>query len=726
MLYKNRTASEEERVNDLLSRMTVDEKLAQLYMHQDPLEISKMIEEGTYPEEGISATNANRNTPVEVFNKIQKYQVENTRLGIPILVTGESIHGVMYPGTTVFPQCIGLASTFNTGLVEKIADVCGAEARAVGIRQTFAPDLDLAREPRWGRVEETYGEDPYLVAVMGTAYVKAVQKHSVAATIKHYIAYGSPEGGLNLAPNHLGEREMRENMLEPFAKAIAEGKAMSVMPSYAEIDGIPVHGSYYLLTELLRGELGFDGYTVSDFGAVMMLHSFHNVAETPVEAGKIALMSGVDLEAGQRECQGEAFLREVREGRFPIKYVDEAVRRILRVKIRLGLFEDPYALPDWEKRLRKAESVRLAKEAADESVVLLKNEDAILPLSQSFKKIAVIGPNSHEAQLGDYTVPEAFREQAVTLKSALISRFGEDRVICAEGCGISERSEKLLAEAVDAAKSADFTVVVLGDSSNSFGGVGWGDESFAGAVTCGEGFDVNSLALPAAQKELLYAVAETKTPVVLVLIIGRPYCIGEELSLSKAVLQAWYPGEQGGNSLCDILFGDVNPSGKLPVSFPKTTGHIPCFYNYKASARGYYKKPGSPEKPGRDYVFDSPEPLFPFGYGLSYTEFKYRDLSVRETGNNRVSVSVTVENTGRKGGKETVLLFLRQNYCRVSPFVRRLRGFEKIYLNPGENKTVSFTLDEDDFTFINEKMEKEVGSGRFTVFIGNLKEEFII
>lgn len=725
-IYKNPTASEDKRVADLLSQMTLEEKLAQLHMHCNPQEILQMIENGSYPQDGISATYINRDTTDEVINKIQKQAVENTRLGIPMLVMGESLHGFMFPGATVFPQAIGLGATFNPDLLHKIGRICGQEAQALGVRMTYAPNLDLARDPRWGRVEETYGEDPYLVSQLGTAYIKGFQENKMGACPKHFIAYGSPEGGINIAPTHIGERELRENMFEPFRNAIQEGKAMGIMPSYGEIDGIPVHGSYYLLTEVLRDELGFEGAVIADFGAIHMLHGFHKIAATTTEAGKIALMAGVDVEAGQRGCQGEEFLAQVRNGSFPIGYVDTAVERILRVKIRLGLFEQPYAHKEYAKALHQSNAVATAKTAAHESMVLLKNDDEMLPLREDFSRIAVIGPNAFHVQLGDYTVPQALEGQSISLKDAMLTRFGESRVLCAEGCGVAKSSPELLEAAVDAAKSADVAIVALGDNSNFYGGVGWGGSSTDGTVTCGEGFDVSSLMLPDAQRELLAAVQATGTPVVLVLGTGRPYCIGEDIAQIPAVLQSWYPGEQGGDALCDVLFGHVNPSGKLPLSIPRSAGHIPCFYNHKPSARGYYKKPGSKEQSGRDYVFDTPAPLFPFGYGLSYTSFAYRDLSAAVQEDGKVAVTVTVENTGKRSGMETVLLYLRQHYCPVTPFVRRLRKFDKITLAPGESKTLHFILDEEDRSYIDRELKTRTGVGEFTVSVETLQCSFTV
>jgi beta-glucosidase len=718
--YKNPALPEEQRAADLLSRMTPGEKIAQMTMARSIYEVQGMIDAGTLPGEGISCVCISKPVSPALINGVQRYLMENTRLGIPMIVMGESLHGAMIDGATVFPQSIGMGSTFNTALMGEAASFIGAEARAAGLRQTFAPDLDLARDPRWGRVEETFGEDPYLCSRMGTAYIKALQNTGIAATPKHYIAHGSPEGGLNIAPVHIGLREFYENMYEPFADAFREAKAMSVMPAYSEFDGIPVHASRFLMTDVLRGEMGFDGFAISDFGAIHMLMSTHHVAATARGAGEAALDAGVDLEAPNAFGFGEDFRQAVLRGEIDMAKTDRAVLRILRIKFRLGLFENPYTEPG---TMHSKEAGDCALRCARESIVLLEN-NGVLPLSKSVGKIALVGPNADSAQLGDYTPPEA-AGRTPTLRTVLESRLGSGRIIYERGCSIAGGDAGMIARAARAAEEADVCIAVLGDNSNYYGGVGWGNEDDIASVTCGEGFDVSSLTLPEPQRRLLREVCKSGKPVICVLISGRPYAVAEEASLSDALIEAWYPGECGAAALCDILFGDVSPSGRLTVSFPKSPGHIPCFYNYKVSARGYYRRPGSPEKPGRDYVFDSPDALYPFGYGLSYTSFAYSGLTAAADGTD-AEINITVTNTGSRAGAEAVLLFLRCNTSRITPFVRRLRRFEKIYLEPGQSSVVRFRLGADDFSFINEEYRREVGYGKYTVMIGDKSIEIDI
>lgn len=717
-LYKNPEAPIKERVADLVSRMTPEEKVNQMVLGGDPWELAKQINEGNLPEFGPSSVYV-QSAPIAELNTIQKHIMENTRLGIPMLVAGESIHGLMCPGATMFPQGIGLGAMFNKDLVRSMADTIGREAESVGIRQTYAPNLDISRDPRWGRTEENYGEDPYLTSTYAVEYVTKVQEHGVACSPKHYLGYGSPEGGLNIAPAHMGEREMRETTLQPFKAAVSKGHALSLMPSYGEIDGCPVHGSRHLLTDILRGECGFEGFTISDYSAVTMLYSLHRVAHNPLEAGKMALHAGLDFEAPSPDGFGPDFLAALKKGEVSMEEVDLAVSRILYVKFKLGLFENPYIKDNGTAFLHTEEDVKKALAAAEESIVLLKN-DGILPLDgNKIKKIAVVGPNSDVVQLGDYTPPHA-TENAITFRRALTERFGEDKVAYARGTGIVAADEGEIEAAAAIAKDADVCFVVLGDNSNFFGGIGWGDDGVGKAVTCGEGFDLTELVLPESQRKLLKAVAQTGTPVVLILETGRPYCITEESDISNAVLEAWYPGEQGGVALCNIVFGDVSPSGRLPITFPRSTGQIPCFYNHKTSARGYYHRPGSPEAPGRDYVFDTPAPLYGFGHGLSYTDFEYSDLKVDTNADEGTAkVTVTVTNTGKMQSKHSVLLFLTDVVCRITAPVRRLRGFEKIELDAGESRELKFSLGFEDFCFINEKMEDEIEHGDYVAQIGD-------
>lgn len=726
--YQDPSLSPQERTDDLLSRMSLEEKFAQmrLYyprgstMQQVPFDVTQ-LEENRHRCGAVYNANT---IPPENVRIIQDWYMKNTRWGIPVAFHSESLHGLMSEDATVFPQAVGLGAAFSRELMTEVVTQIGKEARSHGVNMTYAPNVDLSRDPRWGRVEENYGEDPYLTSELGVAYVKALQAQGVSACPKHYIAHGSPESGINLAPVHAGEREFRETMMVPFQKVVMEGKAEGIMPAYSEWDGVAIHASRPLLTDLLRGEFGFTGQVVSDFGAVKMLDKFHHVAACPKDAGKMALCAGVDMEAPAPYGFGPDLEEAARKGEIHMEWVDTAVRRILLHKFQKGLFENPYADEEAIKNNRNAEALALTKRAATESVVLLKNEDNLLPLSDSIGKIALIGPNANNAQLGGYTVQSAIG-RAVTLRQAMEERLGKDRVLFEQGCTTAHGTDAQIDAAVEAAKQADVAVVVLGDNANYFGGIGWGDAELDGkvSVTCGEGFDMCSLELPGRQEELLKAVFATGKPVVLILETGRPYAVCWAKENIPAIMQAWYPGEQGGYALADLLFGDANPSGRLPISFPRSVGHIPCFYNHKVTAKGYYKVRGTKEVSGRDYVFDTPDSLFSFGDGMSYTTFTYSDLTVPETAatDAQVDVTVTVENTGDRAGYEVVQLYVRDKVCRITPFIRRLRGFEKIWLEPGQKKQVSFKLGFEDFAFVNEQMKLEVEPGEFIIRVGDQK-----
>jgi len=509
---------------------------------------------------------------------------------------------------------------------------------------------------------------------------------------------------------------------------------MSVMPAYSELDGMPIHASHFIMTDLLHGELGFDGYSVSDFGAVGMLKSRHNVAATIEDAGEIAIKAGIDHEAGTRSCYNDTLKKRVEDGEFDISYIDEAVRRVLRIKFRLGLFEDPYAKPERRPELRSEESIALTREAARKSVVMLEN-NGLLPLDTAkYRKIAVIGPNADFATLGDYSARKG-ESYSVTLKAALENRIGAENVAYARGSFMARTTDEMLDDAYNAALSSDLAIVVLGDSSNYHAVKYWGDtdgfeewnvDSPDLTMTCGEGFDSADLLLPEAQRKVLETVARARRPILLVCECGRPYCIQEQTKLSDAAIYAWYPGEQGGNAICDIIFGDYSPSGKLPISFPKSVGQIPCYYNHKTSARGIYHKPGTPEVPGRDYIFHDTNALYPFGYGLSYTTFAYSDLTAEVTGDAQVKISVNVTNTGAVDSDEVVLLFVKQHVCPTTPFVKKLRKFSRINLKAGETKQITFNLDPIDFSYIDERMKTAVNHGKMSVMIADQTVEFTI
>ncbi len=721
-MYKDPELSIEVRANDLLSKMTVDEKIDQMTYFFSLSSLYESFKKGEKPESKSGAFgNFKIFENADEINRLQDHFLFETRLGIPLLMAWESLHGFWHPNGTVFPQTLGLACSFDTEAVQKMADVIGKEARAVGVRQVFAPDVDIPRDPRWGRMQETYGEDPYLSGEMGAAYVKGVQQNGVASTVKHYIGYGVPEGGLNLSTAHLGEREIREVMLEPFRKCIEAG-AMSVMPSYNDIDGIPVHASKKLLRDILRDELGFKGTTISDWEAVRQFRMFHFTAKDDLTAGKMALNAGVDIESPNAIGYGEDFRKAAKNGEIDMSLIDEAVLRVLTLKLKLGLFENPYNDHTLLKQMHNDTSVALSRRLDEESILLLKN-DGILPLDENkCGKVAVIGNNAVDSFLGDYV---GRTDNCVDFLSGIKARLGEDRVLYSRGCDNIVPDAQKLENAIKTAKQADVVFLVLGDGAVPGGGIGGG--SFENAqVTCSEGYDTSDLNLYPSQKQLFDEIIKLQKPTVLIMYAGRPFTIKNEVEKVCAYMHSFGGGEQSGVAFANLIFGDKTPSAKLSVSFPQSVGHIPCYYNHKMSARGgLYKMPGSEEQPGRDYITASPDAWLPFGFGLSYNEIKYSNLNAK-VNNGKVSVDVTVENCGKYEIDESVLLFVKMLYCPVTPFIKKLRAFKKVNLKAGESKTVSFVLDENDFTYIDENMKTAVNRGRHKIIIENLECEIDI
>ena len=710
-MHETLSCEQEKRLHEILNSLTIDEKIDQMLLTFDLCTAHEQIVSGKNPAVFGCALMTDK-VSRDILEDTNRYLKKNMRVYIPLLVVGESLHGVMHPNHTVFPQAIGLACSFNDSLLFDVADIIGKEARNIGMRQVFAPNLDLAREPRWGRTEETFGEDPFLIEQMGLAYTRGVQKHGVAVTLKHFVAHGLPESGINISPVHIGEREMREYMLPPF-RACIEAGAMSVMPAYSEFDGIPMHASKYLLQDVLRKELGFNGTVFSDFGALEFLTELHHTAANALDAGKQALAAGVDIEAHAPYAYGEQFRAAVKSGEISETRIDQAVYKILALKFRLGLFDEekpaiPYSKED-------AKSINL--KAAEESIVLVKN-DGILPFKENIKKIALVGPNANEALLGDYTHFATAAPSSITVKDALTEIYGEANIFYSKGCSINTDSDKMLSDAIEAAEKADAVVAVMGDSSSFYGGIGWGGSDGDGAITCGEGFDVSDLRLPLAQRKFLQTLKSIGKPIVLIISSGRPYCVTEENDWTNAILYSWYPGESGGTAIGNILSGKTNPSGKLCISVPRSTGHIPCFYNHKPSARGVYHRPGTADSPGRDYVFDSPDPLYPFGYGLSYTNFSYSDLTAKLT-DSAVLLSVRLQNCGSKDGAESILVFKHSPACPVTQPVKQLCAFKKIFLHAGESSAVSFALKKERFTYVAEDMKEKRLNGVYRFSVGD-------
>ena len=737
--YKDPNASIDERVEDLLGRMTLEEKIAQ--MNMNGMGEYRQLPHGAGVVESpfISVQEIAR-----MSSETKRYARENTRLGIPPIQIGECLHGQLAMGATIFPQAIAQGSTWNPALVERMASVIALEASASGVDQALSPLFDLAREPRYGRTEECYGEDPYLVARMGVAFVEGMQGkaeytrvHGIApgklmCTAKHFAGYSVPAGGINLAPSSLGEREMRTLHLYPFEKVVKEANVCAVMPSYNEVDGMPAHSNRWLLTDVLRGEWGFGGYIFTDYGGLSQLHNFHHVAADASEAAVMGINAGVDLEAARPDAY--ARLSDlVKAGKVKEEQIDAAVRRILRAKFMARLFDKPYPDPErLSEVVHRPEHVALALEVAQESAVLLKNDSALLPLDASkLKSLAVIGPNADQVQYGDYTYTRDNRS-GVTILQGLRDRLGSRvQINYAKGCNITGSDRSDIAAAVEAASKSDVAVVVLGETSVILSGLGWGvglgENEPRDPFVSGEGYDLTSLDPPGVQRELLQAVCATGKPVVLVMVHGRPWSIDWEKDHVPAILEAWYPGEQGGNAIAGILLGDVNPSGRLNCSVPRSVGHLPVTYDYKPSARGINREPGTPEKPGRDYVFSSPEPLFAFGHGLSYTTFEYSDLKIDNNASAKtVKVSVNVRNTGSRDGKEVVQLYVNDRVSSVTTPQKMLKGFDKIELKTGEQKTVTFDLPYDELALWNASMQRVVEPGEFAVMIGRSAEDIAL
>lgn len=742
--YQNPALSAGERVDDLLQRMTIEEKVGQMLK----LSLEKIIrdENGQVPEERLEELFMGRSigcldpprTDIEDIATISEaadnYLRARTRLGIPaIQVELGGMHGILAKGASNFPQVIGQGSTWNTELIRQMAAVIAYEGSLIGCDQAFSPLFDISRDPRYGRVEECFGEDPYLVAEMGKAFVIGMQgdpsvtRHRIPdghliSTAKHFAGYSTPVAGINIAPVEVGPRDFRDLHLYPFEKAVKEANVYSVMPAYNEVNGIPVHASEYLLRDILRGEFGFRGYVFADYGAVSMLHHTHKITSDRAETALVALKAGVDQE-GSNWAYSELINLARNDENIEI-LVNEAVRNILEVKFRAGLFDKAYNKPAHLSELLHTEaSVKLAGEIAEESLILLKNENNLLPLkAEQLESVAVIGPNANQVQYGDYSITKD-NSSGVTILQGIKNLAGNRlKINYAKGCGITDPDTSGFGEAVIAAKKSDVVILVIGGTSMSLGGTGWGELAAEGAYpTCGEGYDRSDLTPPGVQPELIRAVYETGKPVVLVMVHGRPYSIKWEKENIAAILEAWYPGEEGGNAVARVLFGEVTPSGKLTVSVPQSVGHVPVFYNHKPSGRGYYKKPGTPESPGRDYVFSSTDPLWPFGYGLSYTEFEYSDLKIARkelADTDSIELSLKIRNTGKVSGKEVVQLYINDKISSVTTPVKVLKGFKKPEIKAGESVTVNFTVPCRELGLWDKNMNYVVEPGEFEIMIG--------
>jgi beta-glucosidase-like glycosyl hydrolase len=735
-VYKDPSIRVEDRVKDLITQMTMEEKIRQLtsiWLTFDP----DKGDMAPSPLGGFSGTDPDFNIedflgtgigqitrpfgsqPIdpmkgaEMVNRIQKRLTEETRLGIPAICHEECLTGFMAQGATSFPSPLNFGATWEPELIEKVGSVIRRQMRSVGTHQGLAPVADVCRDSRWGRVEETMGEDPYLVGTMVTRYVKGLQgpdiRHGVIATLKHFAGYSFSEGGRNFAPAHVGRREFVDVFLTPFEMAVKEGGALSVMNAYQEFDGEAPAASRWLLTEILRDAWGFKGFVVADYGAVSFLMHFHNVAANQKQAAAMALMAGLDIEL-PNPIDFPRGLKEALEDKMITESdIDVAVSRVLAMKFRLGLFEDPY-VNTGAIDLDRPKERDLARIIAEKSVILLSN-NGILPLNDGVKSVAVIGPNADNmmALFGNYSFenhvvsthfPEAAEKavSAVTMLEALQSRLGTGRVKFARGCDVMGEDTSDIAQAAVLAQNTAVAVVVVGDKAGHFR-----------SGTVGEGTDTPDISLPGQQEKLINALIETGTPTVVVLLNGRPFAIPKIKDRAAAVLEAWFPGQEGANVIVDALFGNINPGGKTTLTFSRTAGVQPLFYNHK------FLSPGIPRMP-------ETEPVFPFGHGLSYTTFEYQDLVLSPDEvpvDGEVKISCCVRNSGKRTGDEVVQLYIQDTVASITRPVMELKGFRRITLAPDEKKKIIFTLPSDMLAFTGLDYRKVVEPGEIKVMVGS-------
>lgn len=740
--YRNPQVPIDRRVADLVAQMSLEEKVAQMTCIWQRKAEMLLDDEGNFDLEKAQANfghghgigqvgrpsdaggGKNARQTAELTNAIQRFFVEESRLGIPVIFHEECLHGQAAVDATSFPQPIGLGATFDPDLVRRLFDLTAAEARVRGTHQALTPVVDVARDPRWGRVEETYGEDPYLVSRMGIAAVQGFQgdgtfrdKRHVIATLKHFAAHGQPESGNNCAPVSVSLRLLRETFLYPFWEVIRSAGVMSVMASYNEIDGVPSHASRWLLGDVLRGEWGFEGFVVSDYYAIRELAERpelygHHVARDGREAALLAARAGVNIELPEPDCYNH-LVELVRDGTLSESRLDELVSRMLAYKFRLGLFDDPYVDPDEADLLvGNAAHRELALEAARKTITLLKNDGSLTPLDAEMTgTLAVIGPNADRELLGGYSGQPKYRS---TVLDGIRERVGQSvEVLYHEGCQITvggswwqdevvpsdpDDDRRSIAEAVQVAQRADVVVLAIG-----------GNEQTSREAWMGNHLgDRTSLDMVGRQDELVDAVAATGKPIVALVFGGRPLAICNLSEKASAIFQCWYLGQETGRAVADVLFGEVNPSGKLPITIPRSAGHIPAYYNYRPSAR-------------RGYLFDDVSPLYPFGHGLSYTQFTFgpprlEAASIGRDESTRVLVDVT--NTGQRPGEEVVQLYIRDLVSSATRPIKELKGFERVSLQPGETRSVALPITPDRLAFWNIDMQLVVEPGEFAVMTG--------
>ncbi len=728
--YKNPQLSIDERVKDLLARMTLEEKVAQmmcLWMEKpnDNSKVAKSdlpfgIGQFARQREGKDAKGS-----AEYANAVQKWVIENTRLQIPVVFHDEILHGNMASGSTVFPTPLALASSWDTDLISRVFKVGALHSRLRGTHHVLGPNMDLARDPRWGRTEETYGEDPYLASRMLVSLVKALQgnatyqnpkidENHVIATAKHFAGHGQPEGGNNIAPVNLSERLLRETHFQTFEAAVKEANIFSIMPAYHEIDGVPVHANKWMLDTVLRGEWKFQGTVVSDYYAMTELFARHKVATDKADAAKQSLEAGLDIELPDPDVN-KTLIEQVKAGNIPESLINQAVSRILYQKFQLGLFENPYVDPGKAARLTDTpEDRNLAAEAARRSIVLLKNEKNILPLDRTkLKSVAVIGPNANRAHLGGYTDPKPPR--TISILDGVKNKLGNSvKVNYAEGVKITKEGgnwfgdtatlndaasdQKLINEAIKTAQNSDAVILVLGGNEDT-NKEGWAENHLG---------DRDSLGLVGRQDELAEAMLKTGKPVVVFLINSGPLAINYVAENVPAILEGFYLGEETGTAAADVLFGDYNPGGKLAVTFPRSAGQLPIYYNRKPTAR-------------RGYLFSTTEPLFPFGFGLSYTTFTYSNVKITKPKislDEETTVTVEVKNTGKVRGDEVAQIYIRDEVSSVTRPIKELKDFTRISLEPKETKQITFKLTPSKLAFYNREMKRVAEPGMFQIMVG--------
>ena len=735
--YRNAGLSPERRTADLIRRMTVEEKLGQLICPLGwPMYEKTSDSTATWSQEYVKfiqkqhggmlwatfradpwtgktlATGLSPRAAAAAYNALQHYAVDSTRLGIPVLLAEEAPHGHMAIGTTVFPTGIGMAASWDPALLEEVGRSISEELRAVGAGIGYGPVVDLAREPRWSRVEETFGEDVFLTTEMARGMVRGTSpKHNgwergIISTLKHFVAYGIPQGGHNGNPSQVGMRDLRENFLPAFKGAVEEG-ALSVMTSYNSIDGIPSTSNKAFLTGILKEEWGFEGFVVSDLVSIDGLAGDHHVAADKAEAAEMALGAGCDVDLG-----AACYPLLADSKKLDVKALNAAVRRVLLLKFRLGLFDNPYVDEAAAARaVRSAEHLQTALKASREGVVLLEN-NGVLPLRKDMK-VAVIGPNADAMynQLGDYTAPQPDAAICTPLEG-IREKIGAGHVLYAKGCAVRDTDRSGISAAVQAARRSDVAVVFVGGSSaRDFGtdfletGAAVARKDAVSDMESGEGYDRSTLGLMGLQNELLAAVKATGKPLVVVYIEGRPLDKSWASENADALLTQFYPGQAGGQAIADVLFGDYNPGGRLPVSVPRSVGQLPVYYN-------------KPFPAGHDYVEEPAAPLYAFGYGLSYTSFSYDKLVCEKTGPAQVSVKVVISNTGSRDGDEVVQVYVTDTQASTVRPRKQLRAFKRVNIAAGESATVEFTLDENAFALWNREMKRVVESGEFVIGVG--------